>query len=246
MATENARLEPPPERSAIGRYWEKIATALSVVSLVDLSEQFIKWAKHIHWVVENYKVAKVWLFGWLPFHIPPDWHDFIILFCIFFSVTNVGLYKRTGRTYISYVIVVVAANGAHWLLKPLGMLSRRAKEIETKLNDFVQRQTVGNLSSRAKFNDKEFISMMLVLLFASIVTWSVIDHFFGKYIESNLPLHWLPSAAFSLLIILIFFIIVMYPILFGILIAWRWIVTTAALFVALVVVNEVYVRWLQS
>jgi hypothetical protein len=79
--------------------WEKLATVLAVISLIDLSSQLVKWAALIHWIVENYALVKNWLFGWLPFHIPPEWHDYILLFFIIFSVTNVGFYQRTGRTF---------------------------------------------------------------------------------------------------------------------------------------------------
>jgi hypothetical protein len=79
--------------------WEKLATALAVISLVDLSGQLIKWAALIHWIVERYAIVRNWLFGWLPFHVPPEWRNYIVLFLAVFSVTNLGFYQRTGRTY---------------------------------------------------------------------------------------------------------------------------------------------------
>jgi hypothetical protein len=48
--------------------WEKLATVPAVISLIDLNRQ----ASLIHWIVEKYAIIKNWLFGWLPFHVPPS------------------------------------------------------------------------------------------------------------------------------------------------------------------------------
>jgi hypothetical protein len=61
----------------------------------------------IHWIVENYALVKNLLFGWLPFHIPPEWHDYILLFFIIFSVTNVGFYQRTGRIFAKQLYLML-------------------------------------------------------------------------------------------------------------------------------------------
>jgi hypothetical protein len=82
------------------RTWEKIATVLALIGLIDLTGQLIKWAGLIHWLAEKYAGVRAWLFSWLPFHIPPEWHDTIVLVLILFSVTNVGTYQSTGYTFI--------------------------------------------------------------------------------------------------------------------------------------------------
>jgi hypothetical protein len=84
------------------RSWEKIAIVLAVIGLVDVSSQLIKWAASIHWIATKYAIVRAWLFGWLPFHIPPEWHDPIVLFLIILSVTNVGVYRETGPSIRSF------------------------------------------------------------------------------------------------------------------------------------------------
>jgi len=88
------------EASWLRRTWERVATVLAVIGLIDVSSQLIHWAALIHWVVTNYAIVRTWLFGWLPFHIHLEWHDPIVLFLIFLSVTNVGYYRRTGHTIV--------------------------------------------------------------------------------------------------------------------------------------------------
>jgi hypothetical protein len=105
-------MEPAPQaahstatrRHLVGRAWEKIATGLAVIGLIDLTGQLIKWAAAVHWLVEKYRIVKVWLFGWMPFYIPPEWHDYVLLFCVMFSVVNVGFYRRTGKPFIPKLI----------------------------------------------------------------------------------------------------------------------------------------------
>jgi hypothetical protein len=87
--------------------WEKVGMVLAIIGLADLFGQLIKWASAIHWVIDHYRIARIWLFGWLPFHIPPEWHDPIILIFIVFSVVNIGLYRRTGRTYFTYLPLTI-------------------------------------------------------------------------------------------------------------------------------------------
>ena len=85
--------------------WEKVATVLSLIGLVDLTSQLIKWAAVVHWLAVRYAGVRAWLFSWLPFHIPPEWHDYIVLLTIFLSVANVGFYKQTGKLYLFQALI---------------------------------------------------------------------------------------------------------------------------------------------
>jgi len=85
--------------------WEKVATVLSLIGLVDLTSQLIKWAGLIHWLAVRYAGVRSWLFSWLPFHIPPEWHNYIVLLMIFLSVANVGFYKQTGKFYFFQALI---------------------------------------------------------------------------------------------------------------------------------------------
>ena len=73
--------------------------------LVDLTSQLIKWAGLIHWLAVRYAGVRSWLFSWLPFHIPPEWHNYIVLLMIFLSVANVGFYKQTGKFYFFQALI---------------------------------------------------------------------------------------------------------------------------------------------
>ncbi len=94
----------PAGASWLRRSWEKIATVIAMIGLIDLSSQVIKWAKVTHEITEKYAAVRTWLFSWLPWPIPPEWHDPIVLFLIFFSLTNVGLYRRTKQTIVSNIL----------------------------------------------------------------------------------------------------------------------------------------------
>jgi hypothetical protein len=104
MATADTEAPTMPQAGWLRRTWEKIATVLAVIGLIDLSSQLIHWAALIHWVATKYAIVRAWLFGWLPFHIAPEWHDPIVLFLIFFSVTNLGYYQKTKRMFMLFIV----------------------------------------------------------------------------------------------------------------------------------------------
>jgi hypothetical protein len=103
MGTADTEASTMPQAGWLRRTWEKVATVIAVVGLIDFTGQLIHWAKLIHEIVTQYAVVRGWLFGWLPFHIPPQWHDPIVLLLIFFSMTNVGLYRRTRHTFFYHI-----------------------------------------------------------------------------------------------------------------------------------------------
>ena len=195
----------PPWRSA----WEKLATALAVISLVDLSGQVIKWAALIHWIVEGYVVVRNWLFGWLPFHVPPEWRNYIVLFFVLFSVTNVGFYKRIGRTYVTQLILMLFRNA-----DPPFEASTREERVVLGVSAAI------------------FLIAGVVLLFVMVVelVWGDLPGRFDRQTLDRMGI-----GAF----------VVCMAVATGIPIAWRWLLFTAAVFAALIAVNEVYVRWLE-
>jgi hypothetical protein len=97
----------PEQRQEFLRYFRgKVSTVLALIGLVDLTSQLIKWAALIHWIASEYAICRTWLFGWLPFHIPPEWHNYIVLSVILFSVTNVGFYRQTGELYFVELLLL--------------------------------------------------------------------------------------------------------------------------------------------
>jgi hypothetical protein len=101
----------PPNPKWIADWWSKIATFLAILSLVDVTHQVVEWATIIHAIMSIYVTTREWLFGWLPFRIPPAWHNYIILACMAFSVGNIGYYKTTGRIFAFAVAKTLTGHG---------------------------------------------------------------------------------------------------------------------------------------
>jgi hypothetical protein len=190
-------IEAPTKHAGwFGRTWHKIATVLAAIGLVDVTGQLIKWASIIHWIAERYAVVRGWVFSWLPLRLPPEWHDPTVLFLILFSVTNVGLYRRTGHTLAFYVV-------EKW----------------------------------------RWFAIATVLIFPVLEVYIVRDALSGPISLPITPgvvvIFTLPyvvvGALAAGLITLIFAAAV---------IAWRWVLTTATIFGALVAINYAYVLWL--
>jgi hypothetical protein len=180
----------------VRRTWEKIATVLAVIGLIDVSKQLIEWAEWVHWIATQYAIVRTWLFGWLPFHVPPELHDPIVLFLIFFSVTNVGLYRKTGFAIISRVRVDI------WRVLP--------RFVGASL--FLALQ-ITFVAHRAYPSDMPFLNRYIVALTISFVGYGILGLIIAEVVFA--------------------------------LIAWRWVLGTAAIFGALVAVNQVYVLWLE-
>jgi hypothetical protein len=158
-----------------------------------MTGQLITWASWVHWIAENYATVRAWLFGWMPFHIPREWHDPIILLLIFFSVTNLGSYQSTGLTFVDWLRVLIKGFDV--------------KTIEDRWY-FI-------------FYVASFTAALIVVLF-------------------------LRDYDYIVYILLAF----MSPVLLGLLFAltvsgFHWLLATAAIFGALVVVNYAYVQWLE-
>jgi hypothetical protein len=106
-----------------------------VIGLIDLSSQLIKWAAWVHWITEKYTIVRAWLFGWLPWRIPPEWHDPIVLFLFIFSVANAGVYHETNRSFLFHFFrklwLPVAATSMAFVLWVLPRLLTGAEDIST-------------------------------------------------------------------------------------------------------------------
>jgi hypothetical protein len=219
MATADTEASTTPAAGWLRRTWEKAATILAVIGLIDLSSQLIHWAALIHWIVTKYAAVRTCLFGWLPFHIPPDWHDPIVLFSILLSVTNVGIYRETGWRIRSF-----------W-------------------------KAVNN----SKFSALLFGLLALVFFPATAVVGGVILHYvpglFPFFDNDASEIHPMLLAMGVLLFLLLFIlseslgaivVLALFVLVMAFSVAWRWLLATAAIFGALVIVNQVYVLWLES
>jgi hypothetical protein len=197
--------------------WEKIATVLAVIGLVDVTGQLIKWATVIHWIAEKYATVRVWLFGWLPFHIPPEWHDPIVSLLILFSVTNVGVYRRTGRTVYYFLYDDNKEN-----IDPLAHFSPRQTTFIWLISMALSLSTITCIFIYTPSLQNELMDHIEKINLSLNGVWQVV----------SLPVA-LIGCTFTTSIPFIFMFV-----------AWRWVLTTATIFVALVLINEAYVLWL--
>jgi hypothetical protein len=227
VATANPEASTTPQAGLLHRTWEKVATALAVIGLVDLTGQLIKWAAVIHWVVAKYAIVTAWLFGWLPFHIPPEWHDAIVLSSILLSVTNIGVYRETRWRIRSFWKAAETSAALLHKFSPLRLLLF----VLLILGPFAAGALIflylGDLARDLLpfLNDDSSTtpSMLLVAAIFLMLFLFILSEILGIIV------------ALALLFLLVAFVV-----------AWRWILVTAAIFSALIAVNEVYVRyWLE-
>jgi hypothetical protein len=226
VATASTEASTRPQTSLLRRTWEKVATVLAVIGLVDLTGQLIKWAAVIHWVVTKYAIAKAWVFGWLPFHIPPEWHDTIVLASILLSVTNIGVYRETRWRIRSFWKAAETSALLHkfsplplllFVLLILGPFVAGAL-IFYYLWDGLARELFPVFNQDAR----TIPSVLLMAGFLGMLFVFILSEILGII------------AAFALLFVIV-----------ALVVAWRWILATAAIFGALVAINEVYVHWLE-
>lgn len=254
----------------IRRYWEKVAVIIGVLGLADLFHDIVQWAAAIHLVIAKYHAIKVWLFGWLPFHIPPQLHDIIILSLVLFSVTNVGFYKRTGRSILVY-----------WILSCLGFVivpglwipanfSRSAESLRQKWirhrdfaklyrqksDDTIEKYLSTKTERWVDFTSNIYAAIVIIPIVLVVLNKLHIWPFYMLNLSPESVERFLstpttsPPSAMLLIgyIIFLLFFVAFYCLVIlrflsklGILIAWRWILTTVACFIALVMINDFYV-----
>ncbi len=207
--------------------WQYFLTALALLGLVDVTKQLVEWAALIHWFVEHYATLRTWLFNWSPIHFPPEWHNYIVLGCVMFSITNIGYWRRTGRTYLFDALT-------------FGFMRRPFPKSVTRLDMMALVATVA-------------FSLIFMVSTCAVLMWFCMKvpaplfwcrplsekcdswAFLGYLMEGLMSLPRLTQSLLVAAFILGFT---------GPLIAWRWILSTTLLFVALVSVNEIYVHWL--
>lgn len=227
---EAVRSGRPKILSKAQSWWRKIASVLAILSLADVFGQVIKWASLINWLVGKYALMKQWLFSLIPLHIPPEWHNTIVLFMIVTCVTNIGYYQQTGRLYVVHLTKTVAALLIGFVLEMLGMFSRRAAQLAPRVETFIvggepQGDDVGlGLNVAA-------IGFPLLLGLALLGERSL-DALFGlgKVLES-----WaLETVGFWIALYMMGYS--------GAFFAWRWMLGTAVGFGAMVGISELYVH----
>jgi hypothetical protein len=193
--------------------------ALAIIGLADLFSQQIKWAGAINWIIADYRIAEVWLFGWLPFQLPPQWQDYILLSGILFGVTAVADRRETRRLFVFQVFRVTVGVVASLVLILPAMLSERINRLRKRMTP-----TAEDLVDEPYWFSLVVglccVSALLIALF-SVGGFTLIGLF----------------AAWPLLTLL--FIVVINLIVCA-LITLPWVFSTAQLFGVLIVFNGIY------
>ena len=236
MTVESVQSVPEASVSPFSRawrWWEKAGSVLAIFGLADLFGQFVKWAGIVHWLVSQYAAAKAWVFSWLPFHIPPEWHDPIVLLLVLFTVTNLGFYRRTGRTYAHHLLVWARSLillMLMWPLFPLAIFSKRFRDHIAA----IQGRMRGDEWLASDPMAKKLMIGVAVCFTAFVVTavvWLIFD-------VRGIPIG--PEHAGIIIVALM----AANMVFAGGAVAWRWILGTAAAFAAIVAINQIYVWWL--
>jgi hypothetical protein len=213
--------------------WSKAATILAIIGLVDLTHQLIEWAEAIHQIATKYATVSEALFAWLPFHVPHEWHNVIVLGAVFCSVINVGYYQNTGKLY---VIESCKALLPDWFRRfnkeRLSPTFWRTLDELTLDEEWTIDQVMLSISVSGGV-----ICMVVFTISISIVNFL---HSLALYNNAsyNVNVYW--NRINIVLLSLSIFLFV------GSLLAWRWILVTAGLFGGLFTINEIYLAWLKK
>jgi len=212
--TDGPTLNSISWRNRISKVWEKAAAVLTVIGLVDVTKQLIEWAELIHKVAQWYARARAWLFAWLPIHIPPEWHDYIVLSAILLSVINIGYYQRKHKLYV--LALQNWVNDTRIIVK--ADRSTYTEDDWVNYLTYIVVEVCGTIGA--------IVIVMSFILLLVLPPLGMVDVllFVGRA-----PLFVALSAC-----------VVMIIAGGGALAAWRWILVTAFLFGTLAVVNEVY------
>ena|ERR1700683_103929 len=192
--------------------WNVIAVPLALMALVDLTGQRIEWAALPDWLAEKYATWTSWAFSWSPIHIPGEWHNYIVLVCIFFSVANSSYRRKTDNSFIADLLTFELSRYRSDSHKPIYV----GKGWQEKLDDLA-----AVVTSSAMFVVVVLAAggcfLMFMSFFISIHTATMVSY--GKW-----PL------------------ILAVIIGSGPFFAWRWILSAGLLFVLLAVGDELYLH----
>jgi hypothetical protein len=219
-------------KSAIGelaaRVWDKISIALTILGLIDVTGQVIKWAALVHRLAEIYGNWRDWLFRFLPFQVPPEWHNFVVIGAIIFSVTNIGFYRRTGKIFalqlifILFLIVAAVTQFLPWLPEGPKLLTSKGH--------------VEPPSAAATIDDAALL-ITEICLPAGLLLIGTLPIIYVAFLTINVELTYLFYVGEIIGMICV-------TIGTGVLIAWRWIIGTSLVFSVLIAVNEIYIHCL--
>lgn len=215
------------------RYWRRIALVLALFNLASLFDNYVKWSRWINLAVSHYQAARDWAFAWLPFRVPEDWRDIVVLFLVLLSLTVGGVRSSTGHNYILWLfgtaigaaigtVVDVLRSPLDWVGK-LGLRFHGIARLLDRIEAFGEHLKPDIISNR-RLGEMIvlLVGHLMLLAMAGATLFAGIDDYRLAPVMFLLGL-WFASGGYF---------------------AWRWLLATATAFAALLAVNWVYVSWL--
>jgi hypothetical protein len=232
--------------------WQRTNTVLAIIGLASVFEDSVRWATAIHWVVEQYRVIRDWLFGWLPFRIPETWQDFTVLVLIWFSVTSAGYYSATRKWYpillLRVLYSVILAELLSWLAAPFVLISKVIRvRVIRRPGDYLKNleaQKWEYADSVFEWRGDELPTRFMNNINLFVIILCVVGMVSGSLLILA-PMIGLAHFQEELMKITLGLLLFIFWFISRSLLAWRWLLWTCAVFGGLPVVNELYVRVLQ-
>jgi hypothetical protein len=216
--------------SIILSLWPTAATIVAIIGLVDLTHQLIEWAEIVHWIAVKYAVVRSTCFAWVPLiRVPPAWQDLIVLTSILLSVSNVGYYQKTGKFFLPRLILAVLVTGDD--TNPL----RRDPTLKYFHAAYLPHISTEELAKHLGMSIADSYLLKLgadAAIIPGVGTFAFLLAFFFGWIGKDTFVFGMAGSfiVFSLFV-------------GGVLVAWRWLLSTVFIFLALIAVNEAYVVW---
>ena len=238
-AMDDLRLNLKPDLSFLGQFFEHVATVLAAIILADLFSPFITWAVAVQWPLDHYEAARAYVFGWLPFSISAQWQNGILLLAILVSMGNIGRRRRRAQAFFHRVFS-----------SDPNEAGAEATPEDPEDNVLVRAATLcvyGVIGYVSYTYARDFLPQELpdgfdrsrwLILVEYVLSWSILGQMALLLVVVGGGLLTVATLKFSFKYLL--------SVVYGVLLAWRWTFVTAAFFLTVVAVNEIYVRWLAS
>lgn len=232
-----AHLITPQVRRAL-RWWRRIGLLMNSVGLASLFDNVVKWARWIHWTIGQYRFVRDWAFGLLPFQLPDDWRDSVVIAFVILVTTLKGLelqdrlwlIKRLAILCTFGLAIGLLVFGLDWSAFAAGYLQSGTAILGATIGISIIAFQIAREASAIEtpwYRQPEAIAVIVVAL--ALVTWVAVQMWINSTVSvAGAEIAWLIYAW----------------IFAGGFFAWRWTLLTAGAFCALLAINAMYLRLL--
>lgn len=242
-------------KSPLMRLFEFVLLASGVVSLIGIDQDLIRWSEVANWAVEAYRsvVAPVraWLGGLFNWEIPPLAADLFVLFSVIIAAANVHSLRNRGELAFARTIRLVFIEQ---------ILHRDAGHLLTERDERYAQPAalIAIIMTLAA-------TLMLVLPAFHLSPW--IYYPLAAYIvvgfalisqmdvDSDTPVEERPKKLRRFILVSLLFLpaavtryvaFAVYCLLIILMSAWRWYLYVAAAYLAVLALNEAYLRFVKT